>query len=109
MTVFLVVQRKPALDELDLLQGKCKMVRVIDRIAPMWKRVATRLHSESHDIIRIHKDHYKDSREACLQVMMEWLSGKGRQPITWETLMKAFDEAELSEVNKDLKVILAEH
>ena len=39
----------------------------------------------------------------------DWLEGKGRQPTTWETLIKALEEADFSEVANDLKDVLGEY
>lgn len=36
----------------------------------------------------------------------DWLEGKGRQPTTWETLIEALEEANLSELANDLKETL---
>ena len=36
----------------------------------------------------------------------EWLEGKGRTPTTWETVIKALEEADLGEVAQDLKEVL---
>ena len=95
----------PALHELDMLEGKGKRVRVIDRVAHMWEEFATRLHFEGHDIMRIQRDCHQ-TQQTSRQVIMEWQSGKGRQPATWSTLIKALGEAKLSETAEELKYIL---
>ena len=101
-------QRKPELHELDTLEGKNKTVRIIDRVAGVWKLVATRLYFECHDIMRIEKDCPFQGREACQQVMFEWQMGRGRKPTTWATLVNALDEADLSEIAKDIEDILGD-
>ena len=103
-----IVQRKPALHELDMLQGEQKTVKVIARVAPIWQQFATRLHFEFHDIMCIEEDYHLQSLKCSRRVMMEWLNGKGRQPRTWATVIKALKECELSEVAKDIEVILAD-
>ena len=91
-----------------MLQGKQKTIRVISRVAPIWEQFATRLHFEVHDIMRIEEDCHFQSLKSSRRVMMEWLNGKGRQPTTWATVMKALEESELSEVARDIEVTLAE-
>ena len=93
-----------------MLNGKNKTVRVIDRVAGVWERVATRLHFDVEHISRMKKDYHLQAREASHQVMMEWLMGKRRQrkPVTWATLITALGEAELSEVAKDIQDILGD-
>ena len=74
-------------------------------VASKWDKVALRLHFCGHDISRIERDHSKSVR-ACQTMFMEWLEGKGRKPITWDTLIKALGEAELSQVANDLEIAL---
>ena len=91
-----------------MLQGEQKTVRVIARVAPIWERFATRLHFEFHDIMRIEKDCHFQSLTSSQRMIMEWLNGKGRQPTTWATVIKALKECELSEVARDIEAILAD-
>ena len=97
----------PKLHQVDLIDGNGKTVKVIEQAAAKWERVATRLYFESHDICRIKKDNPLQSFEACQTVFIEWLNGKGRKPISWETLIKALKEADLSELAADLEVVLS--
>lgn len=74
--------------------------------AANWKQLATRLYFEPSHIRRIQADTHFQSREACWQVCSEWLDGAGRRPTNWDTLITAVNEAELSELAKDLKIII---
>ena len=104
--------RKPALHELDLLKGSNskKTIRIIDRIAYKWRRVAIRLHFEAHQIEGIEQDCHYQTSDASRKMIMKWLDGGGslRKPITWATLIEALEEADLSEVAKDIVSILQE-
>ena len=93
-----------------MLKGSKKTIRVIDRIAHVWDRVATRLYFEGHEIKRIKRD-CPQTLEASREILMEWLEGNEslRKPVTWATLIEALDEADLSEVAKDILSILNEH
>lgn len=71
----------------------------------MWEEVATALHFEPNDILRIGKDKHQ-AKDACRTVFIEWLQGKGRDPITWETVIKALDEVQQGELAKDLREVL---
>ena len=97
---------QPKLYELDLIEASGKTVKVIEQAAAKWEKVATRLYFESHDISRIRKDYHQQTIEACRTVFIEWLQGKGRKPTTWDTVIKALEEADLSELAGDLKVEL---
>ena len=97
----------PRLHQLDLIEGNGKGMGVIQTTASRWKRLATRLYFDFSDISRIEQDNHYQCQNACLQVCCEWLSGKFRKPVTWATLVTSLEEAELSEVAQDLKVIIS--
>ena len=96
---------KPHLHELDHISGNGKTVTVIDSVACVWEKVAMRLHFEGHDISRIQRNEHR-AEDACRTMFVEWLEGKGRTPTTWETILKALEEAKQCELAKDLKDIL---
>ena len=47
--------------------------------------------------------------DACRNMCIEWLEGKGREPKTWQTLLDALKEADFGEVASDLADILSEY
>ena len=97
---------RPELHKLDLIEGKGKKVKLIERVAAKWEAVATRLYFEGSDIERIKRDCNHQSVHCCRTVFIEWTDGRGRKPVTWEELIKAINEADFSEVAKDLQFIL---
>ena len=104
----LSVTNKPILYELDRIEYRGKIVRVIDRVAAKWEKVATRLHFEGHEIKRIERDNHYQSTDSCRAMLIEWLGGNGREPKTWETIIKALIEADLSTCAEDLNWIMTQ-
>ena len=82
-------------------------MRVIKQAAAKWEAVATRLYFEINDMARIEKDVHYQSIDACRAVFKEWLQGNGRKPTTWNTVIKALEEADLSELAGELKIVLS--
>ena len=72
--------------------------------------MAIRLYFETHEIETIERDCHYQTSNASRKMIMKWLDGGGslRKPITWATLIEALDEADLSEVTKDIVSILQE-
>ena len=97
---------KPRLYELDRIKGNGKTVKVISKVAAKWEEVATRLHFEGHEIICIKRNNHFQTLDACRALFSEWLEGKGRTPTTWESVIKALDEAEFGEIAGDLRDVL---
>ena len=98
---------KPRLYELDMIKGNGKTVKVFSRTAACWERLATRLHFEGHEIKTIRADN-QQCEDACRNMCIEWLEGKGREPKTWQTLLTALKEADFGEVASDLADIFSE-
>lgn len=88
------------------MEANGNSVRVISVVAGKWERIATRLYLETHDIERIERDCFYKAESSCRTVFMEWLDGRYREPVTWETLIKALEEAKFSNVVRDLVFIL---
>ena len=103
---FAELNTRPELYQLSLLEGNGLTVKVVDMTASEWETVALRLFLKSHDISRIKRDHPQQSIQAATAVFSEWIQGKGRQPKTWLTIIKALSEAGLETVARDLKHIL---
>ena len=82
-------------------------MRVIKQAAAKWEAVATRLYFEIYDITRIEKEGHSHLTDACRAVFKEWLQGNGRKPTTWNTVFKALEEADLSELAGELKIVLS--
>ena len=99
---------RPRLYELDMIKGNGKTVKVISRTAANWERLATRLHFEGHEIKTLRAD-YQQCEDACRNMCIEWLDGKGREPKTWQTLLTALKEADFGEVASDLADIFSEY
>ena len=99
----------PQWHHLDLIEGNGKTARVMKKGAAHWEKIATRLYFTADDICRIKKDHHQQSEGACQTVLMEWLQGKNhlRKPITWNTVINALKEADLSELAADLEIIFS--
>ena len=96
----------PKLHEIELIKSHGREVRVIERVASKWKRVATRLYFEHHDIERIAEDSHHQTCQACRNMFGEWLTGKFRQPTDWKTLIKVLGEADFSEIAGELQTII---
>ena len=78
---------------------------MIDNVAHVWEKVATRLHFKGYDISRIRKNE-RLAEDACRTMFIEWLEGKGRTPTTWETVLTALEEAKQPQLASDLKEVL---
>ena len=100
-----MIDSTPKLHELDLFERNGEKIRIIDRTAAFWDKVALRLLFEQHDIDRITRDCLQDCHSACQRMYSEWLDGNHRKPVSWKTLIIAFSEAEQQELADKLQIM----
>ena len=44
----------------------------------------------------------KNSEEINVEVLQEWVEGRGRQPVTWDTLVDVLCDAQLTELATEI-------
>ena len=106
---FVVLGDRPKLHELQLLEGVSgKKVKVMERVAPDWKRLAISLKFDESKIRIIEMDHKASTEDACQEMFMRWLDGGDdlAQPCTWDTLINCLKRAGLINIAKNLRAIL---
>ena len=60
---------------------------------------------DGDQITAIEKELGKNAADINRQVLRLWLKGKGRQPVTWATLVAVLQDVELVELAKGIKVV----
>ena len=101
---------KPKLHELDLIEFGGKTVKVIDRSAADWEKVATRLYFNVSIIKSIRKNpNPQTAEERCAAVFEKWLEGADglRKPLTWATVVTILKEADLGTLSEELDSVLS--
>ena len=51
----------------------------------------------------INEKHRGNIKEINMTILQEWLKGRGREPFTWETLVKVLRDADLSTLADDIE------
>ena len=54
--------------------------------------------------IMAHK-HLNDAEEINTEILQEWLTGRGRQPVTWTTLAEVLRDIELSALAGEIEAV----
>ena len=98
---------QPMLHQIDRVEANGKVVTVIESVAARWERVAIRLHLHHHIIECIKRDNPHQTILSCQTMFVRWLDGKGRQPVSWQTLITALKEADFSELASDLQILVS--
>ena len=95
---------------LELLRFTCANQRVINipvEIATKYVWFGTFLLDDrngSRVKIMAHKHHY-DAERINTEILQEWLTGRGRQPVTWATLVKVLHDIKLSTLAGEIEAV----
>ena len=54
--------------------------------------------------IMAHKHHY-DAERINIEILKEWLTGRGKQPVNWATLVEVLRDIELSTLAGDVEAV----
>ena len=100
---------RPKPGQIIKLVGKSgKEIYIRDSLAGYWEDLLMMFNFEpvsSTDALirRIRKDTGYLGEEACREVLIKWLSGDGKQPTTWETLINVIDDLGQGELASEIR------
>ena len=71
-------------------------IKIIDRLAPKWNRFGILLafDDEGTQVETIDKKHRGDPAACCQAMFQHWLSGNGRKPLSWRTLIELLEDSD---------------
>lgn len=78
-----------------------KEIKVIERAASEWKKLAAHLYIADAKIGNIAKSN-NDVESACEKALSYWIQDSTRLPVNWGTLLKALRHADLNTLAYDL-------
>ena len=101
---FLTLAQCPTLPTLLMFPYKGRFVDIISEIGAKYKKFGILLLNDQTGarITAIAHKHTNDPEQINIEVLQEWLQGKGKKPVTWHTLMEVLKGTGLSELAKDI-------
>ena len=78
-------------------------MKIMETIAYRWQDVALALYFEGSVIKSIMQSTFSHV-EGCRRMLDRWLQGGYREPVTWETLVEALQEARFVDLADSLKL-----
>ena len=85
-------------------------VNLAEKIPDYWDFGVLLLDDHSGDqIAAIEKEQGKSTLDINRQIMRLWVQGKGRQPVTWNTLVTVLQDIKLVALAKDIENIVSHY
>ena len=100
---------KPTLRELLCFKynGTQHKIHIIYTVASRWRRLGLLLNISNHHLNNIEHNH-GNVEDRCQTMLSDWLQRTvGDEPVTWETLVAAIDDAQYEELAQQLKRALS--
>ena len=98
---------RPTLIECIRFRGKERRINIPEEIGVKYRDFGLLL-LEDHNGARIralaHK-HNNDAKEINIEVIEEWVAGKGIHPVTWKILTEVLRDIELSTLAEEIEAI----
>ena len=100
----------PTLDVLRLFPVKGSFIDIAKKIATDYKLFGTQLLKDSDGSkVRIIEMKHGDPVDITAEILEQWLQGKGRMPITWQTLIECLRDTDLHVLANTMESSLSEH
>ena len=84
------------------------MINIPVEIATKYVQFGTFLLDDGNGLrvkIMAHK-HLNDAEEINMEILQKWLSGRGKQPVTWVTLVEVLHDIKLSTLANDIETVI---
>ena len=100
----------PTLDVLRHFPVKNSLIDVAKKIATDYKLFGTQLLKDSDGSkVRIIEMKHGDPVDITVEILEQWLQGRGRMPVTWQTLVKCLRDTDLHVLANKIESSLSEH
>lgn len=101
----------PALDALRNFPVKNRHSDIAAEIGPDYEKFGTLLLEDKtgYKIKIIRMQEHNDPLRITIEILQQWLQGKGRKPVVWQTLVKCLQETGLEVLADNMKHSLSEH
>ena len=98
---------RPTICELQLLElSDGRMLRIMESVAPQWKKMAVALRFSVARIKSIEKGEHYQPDDASFEIFSRWLEGEhDLKPPTWEVLSQCLKQASLLDIAEMLSYL----
>ena len=101
----------PTLQTLRHFPVKKEHIDIAAEIGPDYEKFGTLLleDKKGNKVKNIKVSEHGDPVDITVDILKQWLQGKGRKPVTWKTLVKCLRDTDLNAVADDIESSLSEH
>ena len=101
------IDEQPILIELVRFRGRERRINIPQEISTKYPQFGILLLEDTKGtrVRNIEYKHREDAEQINLEILQEWINGRGRQPVSWATLTEVIRDVELSELASDIEAV----
>ena len=88
----------PSLQELITFRGRERTINIPQEIGVHYVTFGTLLLENYKRVQAIEREHTKNAERINMEILQEWVEGRGKQPVTWDTLVDILRDTQLTEL-----------
>jgi len=90
--------------ELLRFQGRERRINIPQEVGTKYTQFGILLLEDANGgrIRNMEHQHFRDAERINTEILQEWVSGSGKQPVSWATLTEVLRDVELSVLARDI-------
>ena len=98
---------QPTLIECVRFRGRERRINISQEIGTKYTTFGTLLLEErtGERVSALAHKHMSDCEQICLEILKEWFAGRGKQPVTWNTLIEVLHDIELCTLAREIAAV----
>ena len=93
--------------EMVRFRGRERRINIPQEVSTKYSQFGILLLGDSNGarVRTIEHKHQRDAEQINMEILQEWVSGRGRQPVSWETLTEVLRDVELGELASEIEAV----
>ena len=93
--------------ELVRFRGRERRISIPQKVSTKYPQFGILLLEDTNGakVRNMEHKHQKDAEQINTEILQEWVSGRGRLPVSWTTLTEVLQDVELSELASDIEAV----
>ena len=97
----------PTMIELVRFRGRERRINIPQEISIKYSEFGLLLLNDptGAKVRNIEHKHFRDAERINTEILEEWLEGRGKQPVSWRTLIEVLRDLKLSNLASDIEAV----
>ena len=105
--LFIAIGEHPSLIELVRFRGGKRRINIPQEISTKYLQFGILLLEDTKGarVRNIEHKHRGDAEQINMEILEEWVNGRGRQPVSWEILTEVLRDVKLGQLAGDIEAV----